>query len=63
MALSTVKIVAGVLGHSYALIADGMESGLDVASSLVIWGGLKYAAKEPDPDIPTATARRSRSAR
>ena len=50
--LSTTKVVVGVLGHSYALVADGMESGLDVASSLVIWGGLKYAAKEPDPDHP-----------
>ncbi len=50
--LSTAKFAAGVLGHSYALIADGMESGLDVASSLVIWGGLKYAAKRPDPDHP-----------
>ncbi len=52
VALSTVKVLAGVLGHSYALVADGMESGLDVASSLVIWGGLKYATKEPDPDHP-----------
>ena len=52
VALSTAKVLAGVLGHSYALIADGMESGLDVASSLVIWGGLKYATKEPDPDHP-----------
>ena len=34
-----MKVLAGVIGHSYALIADGMESGLDVASSLVIWGG------------------------
>ncbi len=50
--LSTVKVLAGMLGHSYALVADGMESGLDVASSLVIWGGLKYAAKGPDPDHP-----------
>ncbi len=50
--LSTVKILAGVLGHSYALIADGIESGLDIVSSLVIWGGLKYAAKQPDPDHP-----------
>ncbi len=50
--LSSVKVGAGVLGHSYALVADGMESGLDVASSLVIWGGLKYATKEPDPDHP-----------
>jgi cation diffusion facilitator family transporter len=51
-ALAVVKIFTGVLGHSYALIADGMESGLDVASSLVIWGGLRYAAKSPDADHP-----------
>ena len=50
--LSTAKFAAGILGHSYALIADGMESGLDVGSSLVIWGGLKYAAKEPDHEHP-----------
>ncbi len=52
VALATIKVVAGVLGHSFALIADGMESGLDVASSLIIWGGLKYAAKQPDPEHP-----------
>ena len=52
VALAVVKILAGVFGHSYALIADGIESTLDIVSSLVIWGGLKYAAKEPDPDHP-----------
>ncbi len=52
VALATIKVVAGILGHSFALIADGMESGLDVASSLIIWGGLKYATKGPDPDHP-----------
>ena len=51
-ALAAVKILTGVFGHSYALIADGMESGLDVASSLVIWGGLRYAVKSPDDDHP-----------
>ena len=51
-ALATIKIMVGLLGHSYALIADGMESGLDVASSLIIWGGLRYAAKRPDPEHP-----------
>ncbi len=50
--LSAVKISAGILGHSYALIADGIESSLDIVSSLVIWGGLKYAAKQPDRDHP-----------
>ncbi len=52
VALSTIKIVAGLFGHSYALIADGMESALDVASSIVIWAGLRYAAKQPDRDHP-----------
>jgi cation diffusion facilitator family transporter len=51
-ALSAIKIGTGFAGHSYALIADGMESGLDVASSLVIWGGLRYAVKSPDADHP-----------
>ncbi len=50
--LSAVKILAGVFGHSYALIADGIESSLDIASSVVIWAGLRYAAKEPDRDHP-----------
>ncbi len=51
-ALAAIKILTGAFGHSYALIADGMESGLDVASSLVIWGGLRYATKSPDDDHP-----------
>ena len=50
--LSVVKILAGVFGRSYALIADGIESSLDIVSSLVIWGGLRYATKEPDRDHP-----------
>jgi cation diffusion facilitator family transporter len=51
-ALCAVKIGAGVLGHSYALIADGFESLLDIISSLLIWGGLKYAARPPDATHP-----------
>jgi divalent metal cation (Fe/Co/Zn/Cd) transporter len=38
--LATVKIVGGILGNSYALIADGIESMLDIMSSLVVWGSL-----------------------
>jgi cation diffusion facilitator family transporter len=34
------------------LIADGFESLLDILSSLLIWGGLKYAAKPPDASHP-----------
>jgi len=50
--LCAVKVGAGVFGHSYALIADGFESLLDIISSLLIWGGLKYAAKPPDASHP-----------
>jgi cation diffusion facilitator family transporter len=50
--LASVKIVAGVVGHAYVLIADGMESALDVAGSAVIWGGLTVAARPPDRTHP-----------
>jgi cation diffusion facilitator family transporter len=50
--LASVKIIAGVVGHAYVLIADGMESALDVAGSVVIWGGLTVAARPPDRTHP-----------
>ena len=52
VALATVKIVAGVIGHAYVLIADGIESALDVGGSMVIWGGLTVAARPPDKTHP-----------
>ncbi len=50
--LAVVKVVAGVVGNSYALIADGIESVLDVFSSVVVWGGLRIAARPPDDNHP-----------
>jgi cation diffusion facilitator family transporter len=50
--LAVVKIVTGVVGHAYVLIADGIESALDVAGSIVIWGGLTVAARPPDRTHP-----------
>jgi divalent metal cation (Fe/Co/Zn/Cd) transporter len=35
--LAVAKIAAGVLGTTYALVADGVESLADVASSLIVW--------------------------
>jgi len=52
IALAVVKIAAGILGNSYALIADGIESTLDIGGSAVIWGGLKFAARPPDETHP-----------
>ena len=50
--LAIAKIVAGIVGNAYVLIADGIESALDVAGSVVIWGGLKFAARPPDETHP-----------
>ena len=50
--LAVAKILAGVLGNAYVLIADGIESTLDIAGSVVIWGGLKVAARPPDESHP-----------
>jgi cation diffusion facilitator family transporter len=52
VALAMVKLVAGVAGHSYALIADAVESTADVFSSLVVWGGLRLSAREADEQFP-----------
>lgn len=50
--LAAAKIIAGVVGHAYVLIADGIESALDVGGSIVIWGGLTFAARPPDSSHP-----------
>ncbi|CAN5489059.1 cation diffusion facilitator family transporter [soil metagenome] len=50
--LAIAKISAGIVGNAYALIADGIESTLDIGGSAVIWGGLKFAARPPDETHP-----------
>jgi divalent metal cation (Fe/Co/Zn/Cd) transporter len=51
-ALAAIKLAAGIFGHTYALIADAVESGADVFGSLLVWGGLAIAARPPDADHP-----------
>lgn len=50
--LAAVKIVVGVLGNSYALVADGIESTGDIVGSLVVWGGLRIASLPADDSHP-----------
>jgi len=50
--LALGKIVAGVLGNSYALIADGIESSADVFSSLIVWKALRVSTRPADHDHP-----------
>lgn len=52
LALATAKLFAGVTGHTYALIADAVESTIDIFSSLVVWSGLHIAAQPADEDHP-----------
>jgi Cation efflux family len=52
LGLSAAKISAGAVGHSFALVADGLESAADVLSGLVVFFGLKIAIKPPDRDHP-----------
>lgn len=50
--LVVTKIGAGLGGNSYALVADGLESTLDLFSSLIVWRGLRVAGREPDTRHP-----------
>lgn len=50
--LALIKIAVGVVGHSFAMIADGIESVSDIFSSILVWIGLKYAARPPDRNHP-----------
>lgn len=50
--LAAVKVTTGIVGNSYALIADGIESTADIASSLIVWAGLRIAARPADRDHP-----------
>ena len=48
LGLAAVKFAGGILGNTYALVADAAESLLDVVSSLLVWAGFKVAARPPD---------------
>ena len=48
--LAAVKLVAGIVGNSYALIADAVESIADVFSSLIVWRAVVVAAT---PAVPS----------
>jgi cation diffusion facilitator family transporter len=55
--LGGAKLVAGVLGHSYALIADACESFADVMGSCVTLYALKKASEPADSDHPSGHGR------
>lgn len=50
--LAITKLVAGLAGNAYALVADAVESMADIFSSTIVWGGLRVAARDPDDAYP-----------
>jgi cation diffusion facilitator family transporter len=50
--LAAIKTIAGILGNSYALLADGIESTMDIFSSAVVLGGIKMSALPADENHP-----------
>jgi cation diffusion facilitator family transporter len=50
--LAVIKGVSGIIGNSYALIADAIESSADVFSSLLVLFGIRYSNKPPDENHP-----------
>lgn len=52
LCLAAIKGIAGVAGHSYALIADAIESLTDVFSSLIVFFGIRLSMRPPDENHP-----------
>ena len=50
--LAIVKLIAGLVGNTYALVADAIESTADIFASLVVWSGLRVATRDPNEEYP-----------
>ena len=50
--LSTLKLLAGILAHSAAMISDAVHSASDVFSSIIVIIGVKISAKDSDHEHP-----------
>ena len=50
--LSVMKLLAGIIANSSAMISDAVHSASDVFSTFVVIIGIKMASKEPDKEHP-----------
>ncbi len=50
--LSVVKLLAGIIAHSNAMISDAIHSASDVFSTIVVIIGIKMASREADKEHP-----------
>ena len=50
--LSFMKLLAGVIAHSNAMISDGIHSASDVFSTIIVVIGIRLSSKKPDKEHP-----------
>ncbi len=50
--LSIVKLLAGIIAHSNAMISDAIHSASDVFSTIIVIIGIKLASKKADKEHP-----------
>lgn len=50
--LAVAKLIAGVIGHSSAMVSDAVHSASDVFSTVVVMIGVKIANRESDDNHP-----------
>ena len=50
--IALIKLLSGLFGNSYVLVADAIESSTDIFSSILVLFGLKYANKPADKNHP-----------
>ncbi|WMM23455.1 cation diffusion facilitator family transporter [Tissierella sp. MB52-C2] len=50
--LAAFKVIAGIIGNSSAMIADGIHTLSDILTTFVVLIGLKISSKEADKDHP-----------
>ncbi|MBQ6671170.1 MAG: cation transporter [Firmicutes bacterium] len=51
-ALSLIKLLAGIIAHSGAMISDAVHSASDVFSTIIVMIGVKISARDADEDHP-----------
>lgn len=52
LVLTIIKIIAGIIGHSSAMISDAIHSGSDVLSTLIVIVGIYISNKKSDREHP-----------
>lgn len=50
--LAAVKLAAGIVGNSFALVADAVESLVDIVGSVLVWSAMRYGSRPPDAEHP-----------